>query len=135
MVHSWDKEQLAAEAWHMSAVVIVHQLGHEADVVQFSGNSVASVSKSFGEEARECCPHPILSHSSGRCPGEGHLRGGGGVKKEQLLRFPMEWTWPGLLWWDLEPRFGDTEVPPPGSFCRLEGDVRGGPAAFILLFL
>lgn len=56
----------------------------------------------------------------------GHLQGGG---------YPIALVWSCLLWEDLEPRFGDTEVPLPESFCfRLEGGVRGGPVAFILSF-
>ena len=50
--------------------------------------------------------------------------------------YPIALVWSCLLWEGLEPRFGDTEVPLPGSFCfRLEGGVRGGPVAFILAFL
>lgn len=106
----------------MPAVVIVHQLCDEADAAQFSGSPGATASKSCREKRSESAtPSSAVPDS-----GEGHLRGEG---------YPIALVWSCLLWEDLEPRFGDTEVPLPGSFCfRLEGGMRGEPVAFILSF-
>lgn len=73
---------------------------------------------------RQLCDEADGAQFSGR--EEATFQGGG---------YPIALVWSCLLWEDLEPRFGDTEVPLPESFCsRLEGGVRGGPVAFILSF-
>lgn len=114
----------------MPAVVVVHQLCDEQIWLNSAGAMVPLLLKAAERRGQKVPPPPLQSQTvteavpdtlvKATCRGEG---------------YPIALVWSCLLWEDLEPRFGDTEVPLPGSFCfRLEGGVRGGPVAFILSF-